>query len=154
MQITFILKTKAVDWAILKQVTSIGQKARDSGKYFYICVCIIKEQCSYQEERKWKCQKGSQNNVNVELCQIEWLAIVDTARAKWASKEHQRFVVMRPGKLQLQSVVAGRKGIFACLYRQSRSEFPLSPINKMRVNGVSMIVRHASWEITPPIGCC
>jgi hypothetical protein len=40
--------------------------------------------------------------VNDGLCQIKWLHIVDTAMAKWASMERQRFLVMRPGKSHLQ----------------------------------------------------
>jgi len=35
-------------------------------------------------------------------CQIKWLHIADTAMAKWASTERQRFLVMRPGKSHLQ----------------------------------------------------
>jgi len=63
-------------------MTSIDQKTQDFGDYYYIYLCIIKEQCSDQQESKWKRQKGSQNNVNDELCQIKWLHIVDTAMAK------------------------------------------------------------------------
>ena len=82
-------------------MTSIEQKGRDFGQYYYIYLCIIKEQLSDQDESKWKRQKGSQNNVNDGLCQIEWLHTVDTAMAKWESTERAQFLVMHPGKLHL-----------------------------------------------------
>jgi hypothetical protein len=90
LQLTLILKTTAPDWAILQLMTSIDRNSRDFGVYYYIYLCIIKEQCSDQEESKWKCLKGSQNNVNDGLCQIKWLDIGDTAMAKWASTEHHQ----------------------------------------------------------------
>jgi hypothetical protein len=102
MRLTFILKTKAADWAILQLMKSIDWKTRDFGDYYYIYLCIIKEQHSDQEESKWKRQKGSQNNVNDGLYQIKWLHIVDTAMAKWASTERQQFLVICPGKSPLQ----------------------------------------------------
>jgi hypothetical protein len=102
MRLTCILKTKAADWVILQLMTSIDWKTRDFVDYYYIYLCIIKEQRSDQEESKWKCQKGSQNNVNDGLYQIKWLHIVDTAMAKWASAESQRFLVMHPGKSHLR----------------------------------------------------
>jgi len=70
MRLTFILKTKAADWAILQPMTIIDRKTRDFGDYYYIYLCIIKEQRSDQEESKWKHQKDSQNNVYDGLCQI------------------------------------------------------------------------------------
>jgi len=82
MQLTFILKTSAVDWAILYLMLSIDRKAREYGDNYYIQSCIIKEQLSDQEESKWIFQKGSQNNVNDGLYQIKWLYIVDTGMAK------------------------------------------------------------------------
>jgi hypothetical protein len=69
MWLTFIWKTKAADLPILQLMTSIDRKSRDFGDYYYIYLCIIKEQCSNQEESKWKRQKDSQNNVNDALCQ-------------------------------------------------------------------------------------
>jgi len=102
MQLTFILKTREADWAILQLMTSIDRKARDFGDYCFIYLCIITAQRNDQEESKWKRQKGSQNNVNNRVCQIKWLHIVDTAMAKWASTERQRFLVMRPGKAHLR----------------------------------------------------
>jgi len=67
MQLTSIRKTSAADWANLQVMTSIDWKARDIGDYYYlqlvdtvkyiikdIFICIIKEQCSDQEESKWK----------------------------------------------------------------------------------------------------
>jgi len=83
-------------------MTSSDRKTRDFGDYYYIYLSIIKAQRSDQEESKWKCQKGSQNNVNDGLCQINWLHIVDTAMAKWAATERQRFLVMRHGKSHLR----------------------------------------------------
>jgi hypothetical protein len=62
-------------------MTSIDRKTRDFGDYYYIYLCIIKEQRSDQEESKCKRQKGSQNNVNDGLYQNK-LHIVDTAMAK------------------------------------------------------------------------
>jgi len=82
MWLTFILKTRAADWAILQLMTSIDRKTRDFGDYYFIYLCIIKEPHSDEEESKWKRQKGSQNNVNDGLCQIQWLRIVDTTMAK------------------------------------------------------------------------
>jgi len=102
MQLTFILKTQAADWAILQLITSIDRKTRDFGDYYYLYLCIIKEQGSYQEECEWKRKKGSQYNVNDRLCQIQWLHIVDTAMAKRASMALQWFLVMRPGKSHLR----------------------------------------------------
>jgi len=82
MRLTFILKTKAAEWAILQLMTSIDQKTREFGDYYYIYLCIITEQHRDQEESEWKHQKGSQNNVNDGRNQITWLHIVDTAMAK------------------------------------------------------------------------
>jgi hypothetical protein len=149
----FILKTRAADWAILQLMTSIDHKAQDFGGYCDIYLCIIKEQCNDQEESKWKHQKGSQNNVNDGVCQIKWLHIVDTAMAKWASTDRQRFLVMCHGKSHLRYVVVSHKGNFGCLYRQNRLLYPPCPIMKLSANGASTIFGHASWEITPPIGC-
>jgi len=120
MRLTFILKTKAADWAILQLMTSIDWKTRDFGNYYYIYPCIIKEQRSDQEESKWKHQKGSQHNENDGLYQIEWLHIVDTAMAKWASTECQQFLIMRPRKSHLWYIAVSQKGIFGRLYRQNR----------------------------------
>jgi hypothetical protein len=64
MGLTWILKTKAADWAIQQLMTSIDRKTLVFGDYNFIYMCIIKEQGSDQEETKWKRQKGSQNNVN------------------------------------------------------------------------------------------
>jgi len=68
MQLTLILKTKAAYWANLAVIISINQMAQHFGEYYYsefpdtvkyilkdIFNCIIKEQCSDQEESKWKC---------------------------------------------------------------------------------------------------
>jgi hypothetical protein len=63
-------------------MTSIDRKTRDLGDYYYIYLCIIKEQRSDQEESKRKRQKGCQNKVNDGLCQNKRLYIVDTAMAK------------------------------------------------------------------------
>jgi hypothetical protein len=52
MQQTFILKTRAADGAILQLMTSIDRKTQDFGDYYYIYLCIIKEQRSDQEESK------------------------------------------------------------------------------------------------------
>jgi hypothetical protein len=90
MQLTFILKTKAADWAILQLMTSIDRKTRDFADFSYIYLCIIKEQHIDQEESKWKHQNGSYHNVHDGLRQIKWLQIVDTAMAKWASTERQQ----------------------------------------------------------------
>jgi len=90
MQLTFILKARAADWAILQLMTSVDRKTWDVGDYYYIYICIINEQRSDQEESKWKHQKGSQNNVNDGLGQIKWLHIVDTSMAKWASMEREQ----------------------------------------------------------------
>jgi hypothetical protein len=66
MQQTFIVKTRAAYWANLAVITSIVQMAWHFGDYYYsewvdtakyilkdIFICIIKAQCSDQEERKW-----------------------------------------------------------------------------------------------------
>jgi len=90
MHQTFILNTGAAYWVILQLITSIGRKTRGFGDFYYIYLCIIKEQRSDQEESKTKCQKGCQNNVNDGWCQIKWLHIMDTAMAKWAWKERQQ----------------------------------------------------------------
>jgi len=71
MQLTFILKTRAAYWANLAVITSIDRMARHFGDYYYdefadtvkyilqdIFIWIIKEQCSDQEESKWKRYKG------------------------------------------------------------------------------------------------
>jgi len=72
---------------------------------------------------------------------------------KWASTERQRLLVMHLGKSHLRQVVVSHKVIFACLYRLNRLQYPPFPIMKMSVNGASTICGHASWEITPLIGC-
>jgi len=67
MQLTFILKTRAADWENLAVMTSIDRIAWNFGESSYpeladtvqyvlkdISIYIIKEQCSYQEESKWK----------------------------------------------------------------------------------------------------
>ena len=54
IRLTYLLKTKAADWTILQLMTNIDQKTRDFGDYYYIYLCIIKEQRSDQEECKWK----------------------------------------------------------------------------------------------------
>jgi len=67
MQLTSILKSRAAYWANPQVMTSLDQKARDVGDYYYlqladtakyflkdIFICIIKEQCSDQGESKWK----------------------------------------------------------------------------------------------------
>jgi len=66
----------------------------DTAKYILkdIFICIIKVQCSDQEERKWKPYKGCQINVNDGLRQIKWLHIVDTPMAKWVSMERQQSI--------------------------------------------------------------
>jgi hypothetical protein len=66
MQLTFILKTTAAYWAYLPVMTGIDHMAWHFGDYYYpelvntekyilkdIFVCIIKKQCSNQEESKW-----------------------------------------------------------------------------------------------------
>jgi len=153
LRLTFILKTKAADWAFMQLMTSSDRKTRHFGEYYYIYLCIIKAQPSDQEESKWKRQKGSQNNVNDGLSHIIWLHIVDTAMAKWMSTERQRFLNMRPGKLHLRWIVLSHKGFFAGLYRQNRMQYPPCPIMKMSVNRASTIFGHASWDIKPSIGC-
>jgi len=80
---------------------SSDRKTRDFADYYYIYLSIVKAQRSDQEESEWKHQKGSQNNVNDGLCQINWLHIMDTAMPKEASTERQWFLVMRPGKSHL-----------------------------------------------------
>jgi len=50
MQLTSILETRAAIWAILHLMTSIDQKTRDFGDYYYIYGCIIEEQHSDQEK--------------------------------------------------------------------------------------------------------
>jgi len=55
----------------LKLVTSIERKTRDFGDYYYIYLCIIKEQRSDQEESKYNPQKGSKDDVNDRLCKIK-----------------------------------------------------------------------------------
>jgi hypothetical protein len=52
MRLTFILKTKAADRAILQLMTSIDRKTWDFGDYYYIYLCIIKEQRSDCEGSK------------------------------------------------------------------------------------------------------
>jgi len=67
MQLTFILKTRAAYWANLAVITSIDRMARHFGDDYYpefadtvkyilkdTSICIIKEQCSDQEESKWQ----------------------------------------------------------------------------------------------------
>jgi len=67
MQLTFSLKTRAAYWANLAVMTSIDRMAIHVGDYYYpdsadtvkyilkdIFLCIIKEQCSDQEEGTWK----------------------------------------------------------------------------------------------------
>ena len=65
MQLTFILKTTVAYYVNLVVMTSIVQMARHFGDYYHpvladtvkyilkdIFICIIKEQCSDQEESK------------------------------------------------------------------------------------------------------
>jgi len=71
MQLTSILKTRAAYWTNLQVITSIDWKELDFGSYYYlklaetvkytlknIFICIIKEQCSDQQESELKCLKG------------------------------------------------------------------------------------------------
>jgi hypothetical protein len=60
---------------------------------------------------------------------------------------------MRPGKSDHWYVVVSHEGIFVCLYRQNRLQYPSCPSMKISVNGASTILGHVSWGITPPIGC-
>jgi len=68
MQLTFILKTTVAYWATIQVMTSIDWQAWHYGDYYFqqladtiryilkdILICIIKEQCSNQEESIWKC---------------------------------------------------------------------------------------------------
>jgi hypothetical protein len=50
MQLTFILKTRAADCTIPQLMTSIDRKSRDFEDHDWICLCIVKEQCSDEEE--------------------------------------------------------------------------------------------------------
>jgi flagellar basal body L-ring protein FlgH len=52
-------------------MTSLDQKARNVGDYYYIFICTITEQSSDQEEIKSKHENGSQYNVNGALWQIK-----------------------------------------------------------------------------------
>ena len=52
MRLTFFVKTKAADYTILQLMTSIDRKAWVFRDYYYIYLCIIKEQRSDQEESK------------------------------------------------------------------------------------------------------
>jgi len=82
----------------------IDWKAWDIGDYYYlqlvdtvkyiskdIFMRIIKQQCSDQEDSKWKCYKDCQNNVNDVRRPIKWVHIVDTPVTKLASMERQQF---------------------------------------------------------------
>ena len=115
MQLKFILKTTVVYWPNLAVITSIDRMARDFGDYYYpeladtvkyilknIFICIIKEQCSDQEESKCTRKKGCQINMNDRLCEIEEFNIVDTPVSKWMSMERQWFLVMYLGKSEGQ----------------------------------------------------
>jgi len=66
MQLTFIVKTTAADWVNLAVMSSIDRMVQNFGYYHYpeladtvkyilkdIFICIIKQQCSDQEESKW-----------------------------------------------------------------------------------------------------
>jgi len=68
MQLTSILKTRAACWANLQVTMTNDRKEWDFGVYYYlqlvdsvmyilkdIFMCIIKAQCSDQEESWWKC---------------------------------------------------------------------------------------------------
>ena len=107
MQLRFILKTRAADWAKLAVMTSSDRMAQHVGYYYSpeflstvkyilkdIFICINKEQCSDQEEHEWKREKGCPIILNDGLHQIQWLHNVDTPVAKWASTERQWFLVM------------------------------------------------------------
>jgi len=94
MQLTSILKIGAAYWANLQAMTSIDRKAPHFGDWYYMWLCIIKEQCSDQEENKWKYYKDCQCNVNDRLWEIKWLHIVDSPMTTWASTEHKQFLVM------------------------------------------------------------
>jgi hypothetical protein len=71
MQVKFILKVRAADGAILQLMTTIEGRTQDFGDYYYIYLCIVKKQRSEGEQCKSKRKKGSQNNVNDGLCQIQ-----------------------------------------------------------------------------------
>ena len=165
MQLTFILKTRAACWANLAVMTSIDRMAPHFGDYFYpeladtvkyismdIFICIIKEQCSEQEESKWKRSKGCQINLYDGLCQIKWLYIVDTPVAKWASMERQRFFVMYLESSGGRLVANVHKRSLGSLYRQKWMWNAPCPIMKMSVNRVSTIVSHKLWFITVRCG--
>ena len=68
MEQTFILKIQVAYWANLPVMTCIDWMARDFGDFYYpesaytvkyilmdILICNIREQCSDQQESKWKC---------------------------------------------------------------------------------------------------
>jgi len=67
MLLRSILKTRAACWVNQAMMTSIDRMARDFGDSYHpefadtvkyilkdIFICIIQEQCSDQEESKWK----------------------------------------------------------------------------------------------------
>jgi len=122
------------------------------GDYYYIYLCILMNKHSDQEESKWKCQKGSQNNVNDGLYQIKWLHIVDTAMVKWRQWSVNDFwscvLANNTSDSFSQSQRTSNRH-----HRQNREQYPPCPIMQMSVNGASTIFGHVSWEITPPTGC-
>jgi len=83
----------SIDWEERDFVVFYYLQLADTVKHILkdIFICIIKEQCSDQWESEWKRLKGFQNNVNDRLRQINWLNIVDTPVAKWASLERHQF---------------------------------------------------------------
>jgi len=110
----------------------------------------------------WTCVLGNNTSDRVYWVIKEFLASFigktdcNTLHApswKWASTGRQQCLVMRPGKLHLWQSIFSHKGIFGCLYRQNRFQFPLYLIMKIRVNGASTMVGHVSWVICGATGC-
>ena len=153
MQITSISKTGVADCTILQLMIRIDRKTPNFGDYYYIHLCIIKEQSSDQEDSKWKGQKGCQNNVNDGLCQNKLLHIVDTAVAKWASTEHQQLLVIYVWYLKIDLFIVMYNRYIVTCYRKQRKPHSHCPILRMSMNGVSKIFSFTSRVIDVLIGC-
>jgi hypothetical protein len=158
--LTSTLQMRAVYWANLTVMRSIDRQEWVFDYHYYVqladtleyilknlFICIMKEQYSDEGEctRRW--WNGDQNMITVIQSQIQWLHIVDTPVAKWASTEHHWFLAFSVNQLQSGLVVVIHNQSIVCLARQTRTGYAPCTILTFSVNRASTIFGLASWVI-------
>jgi len=160
MQLTSILQTTAANWVKLTVMMSIERMKRDCWVNYYLAsvdtlkyilkdifICIIEEQRIDEGESTWRWYTGCQNKITDVLGQIKRQHIEDTPMARWASTEHQRFLVLHHWQSVLQSVETIDKCAIGWHYRQKSEPHDPCPILKLSVNGALTTFGLVSWEI-------